>query len=420
MPPSAWWFSFLLPLLATCAFDDPSRAAGASLRLPATDSALFRDDPVASYRSATAPALEWLALHARGLTLAVRDGTIDLDVPGGSPLKLDAVTLDGRVSSDSVEMKVAAHGSLWRAARAHARFETDSLAAKLELEIDGLEAESLLERRFAASTVIVHPAATDVTLTAGTDGQRTATAQLTVTTPAFAISRKGARPLAPPRAGQTRHRQPLSGCGAKLGDCCHRPPAVSRCCPAQAAPCRHRFGAVDAGRARAAALAIADDSSLVRDVAAIVRGGTAVDLRVAAAVDDVAILSDLSAYDVSMGAEGASIEVPVPAMTLSGASGNVRIAPGVLTARGVAATFRRLESQRAAELEPRVPRRQPRCARSPRPSTSTLRKTTRVYCNCCAILRLPPSSVGSSRSLDVPRARYPSPGKASHCARFTT
>ena len=179
------------------------------------------------------------------------------------------------------------------------------------------------------------------------------------------------------------------------------------------------LGRVDAGRVRAAALAIADDSSLVRDVAAIVRGGTALDLRVAAAGDDVAILSDLSAYDVSMGVEGASIEVPVPAMTLSGASGNVRIARGVLTARGVAATFggSSLKSgELVLALAPVVALR----SLADDASTSTLRKTTRVYCNCCAILRLPPSSVGSSRSPDAPRARYRLPGKAAGCGRFTT
>ncbi|MET0683285.1 MAG: hypothetical protein ABWZ29_08095, partial [Casimicrobiaceae bacterium] len=315
------------------------------LWLPATDTALFRDDPVASYRSAAGPALEWLALHARGLALSVRDGTIDLDVPGGPPLKFDGVTLDGRVSSDAVEMKVAAHGNLWRAARGHARFETDSLAGNLELEIDGLEVESALERRFAVSTVIVHPAATDATLTARTDGQRSATAQLTVTTPAFAISRKGARlDIGASRVRLEANTSPGESTvrleELKLGDFLSSATGSLRVRPgAGGTVLEATVGRMDAGRVRTGALALADDLSLVRGVAAIVRGGTALDLRVAAAGDDVKILADPSAYDVSMAVEGASIDVPVPAVTLTRASGSVHIARDVLTARGVAATF---------------------------------------------------------------------------------
>src|SRR6185295_16300931 len=71
------------------------------LRPPATGSLAFPDDPVAAYRGAVGPAVEWLGLHARGLALSVRDGTVDLHLPGAEPLKLDAVALDGEVSSDS-------------------------------------------------------------------------------------------------------------------------------------------------------------------------------------------------------------------------------------------------------------------------------------------------------------------------------
>jgi len=215
----------------------------------------------------------------------------------------------------------------------------------MELEIDGLEAESLLERRFAVSTLIVHPAATDATLTAGTDGRSTGTAQLTVTTPALAISRNGARvDIGPSRARAEASTSPGESTvrleELKLGDLLSSATGSLKVRPGAGGTVLDlALGRVDAGRVRTAALAIADDSSLVRDVAAIVRGGTALDLRAAAAGDDVAILSDPSAYDVSMGAEGASIEVPMPAVTLSGASGNVRIARGVLTTRGVAATF---------------------------------------------------------------------------------
>ena len=141
------------------------------LRPPATGAVPIPDDPVAAYRGAVGPAVEWLGLHARGLALSVRDGTVDIDMPGASPLKLDAVTLDGHVSSDAVEAKIAAHGSLWQAARLHASVATESLATKAELEIDGLDAASALARVLDAATVGLHPAATDLKLTLSTDGR---------------------------------------------------------------------------------------------------------------------------------------------------------------------------------------------------------------------------------------------------------
>ena len=102
------------------------------VRLPAADLTPMPDDPVAYYRDAIGPAVAWLSRNASGLALSVRDGTVDLDAPGVPPLKLDAFTLDGSVSSDAVEVKVAARGNLWREARVSARIDVDSLAAKGE------------------------------------------------------------------------------------------------------------------------------------------------------------------------------------------------------------------------------------------------------------------------------------------------
>ncbi len=67
------------------------------VRLPATGPPSVPDDPVAAYRGAIGPAVEWLARHAGGLALSVRDGTVDLEHAGAlRHCKLDAVTLDGR------------------------------------------------------------------------------------------------------------------------------------------------------------------------------------------------------------------------------------------------------------------------------------------------------------------------------------
>ena len=90
---------------------------------------------------------------------------------------------------------------------------------------------------------------------------------------------------------------------------------------------------------RAGAIAIAEDLPRVRALAAIVKDGIALDVHVGAAADDMKVLADMSVYDVSLRAEGATIDVPVPPMELTGATGSVRIAKQVLSVGDVAATF---------------------------------------------------------------------------------
>ncbi len=117
----------------------------------------------------------------------------------------------------------------------------------------------------------------------------------------------------------------------------------------------------------------------------------------------------LSAYDVSMGVEGASIDVPVPVMTLTGASGKVQIARGVLTARNVAGDVRRLEPSRRRDRAGARARRS-RLRRFRWRSTSTWPRAIGACCACCAIPRSPRRSTASSRSPDAPRARSRSAG----------
>ena len=315
------------------------------LRPPATGAIPVPDDPVAAWRAAIGPAVAWLGARARGLALSVRDGTVDIDVPGASPLKLDAVTLDGHVSSDAVDAKIAAHGSLWQAARLSANIATESLATTAELEIDGLDAASVLARALDATTVNLHPAATDLTLTLSTDGLHSATAGLTLATPAFGLTRHGARlDMGAARARLTASYAPgdtsLRVDDLKLGDILAAGTGTLKVKPgAGGVALEAALGRVDAGRVRAAALAVASDVALVAAVSSIVRSGTAVDLKLSATAERIGGLADVSAYDISMGVDGASIEIPVPVMTLTGASGKVRIAKGVLTASNVAGTI---------------------------------------------------------------------------------
>ena len=136
-------------------------------------------------------------------------------------------------------------------------------------------------------------------------------------------------------------------------------PAASRSGPVSVA-CRSgsRLGRewTPAG-VRAAALALAGDVALVRNVAAIVQGGNALELTRASRATAARSLPIRFAYELSMVVEAASIEVPALALRLSGASGEVRIAQRVLSAQAVAATIGRSslrDGKLVLALEPTV------------------------------------------------------------------
>ena len=292
------------------------------------------DDPVVAYRGAVAPVVEWLGQRARGLALSVRDGSVDFALPGAAPLKLDAVMLDGNVSSDAVEVKIAARGSLWQNARLHATIATGSLAVTAELDVDDLDAAAVFARVLDQATMRLDPAASDLTLALSTDGARSANGQLSFATPAFSIMRNGTRlDLGAARARVTASYAPEDTTvrvdELKLGDMLTAGSGALKIKPgAGGVALEAALGRVDAGRMRAAALAVAGDVAIVGAVTSIVRSGIASDLKLNAVTDRVAGLADLSAYDVSMGVEAAAFDIPTPAMPLTGASGRVRIARG--------------------------------------------------------------------------------------------
>ncbi len=312
----------------------------------------FRDAPapeglVAAYRDAVDPILGWLALYAREVAFVVRDGTVDLAAPGWPTLRLDALTVDGEVSSETLEARIEAHANIWRDAHAHARIETGSLAASLELQIDQLEAAPLFERALAASPVKIAPAASAITLLVETDGTRAATAQLSVAMSGLGITRNGSRldvgaSRARVRATYSPPETALAVEELRVGDLLAGATGSLKFRPGEGGTVLDAaIGRVDGGRLRAAALGLANDLGLVRTLATSVQRGIALDLRAHVAGDGLEILADPLAYELSTDVEAADIDVPPLALRLSGTSGSVRIAQRVLSARGVAATIGR-------------------------------------------------------------------------------
>jgi hypothetical protein len=275
-----------------------------TVRIPAFDDAPVAD-LVAAYRGAVGPATDWLAQNAPGVAFEVRDGTVDLAAPGVPSLRLDALAADGDVSSDAITVTMAAHANQWRNARAHARIDTHSLAANLELDVEALDATPALERVLASSSTRILPGLSTVSLGMTTDGRGLASAQLSIAMPALGLTRNGSR--LDVGAARARLRTTWSVPETLL---VVEELQLGNLLPAATGSLKLRPGTggtvldaalprVDVGRALAEALRLADDGSWVHALAAIVKGGNALDLRVNVAGDDLGVLADPSAYDLS-------------------------------------------------------------------------------------------------------------------------
>jgi len=318
--------------------------ATAVVRVPALDPAPFAD-PLVAYRTAIAPTLAWLTLHAAGLEVSIRDGTIELHYDDQAPVTLEALTLDGDVSAEVVKAKIAMRGNSWKHARAKMNIVMASQATNLEVTVDDLDGRAALLALLGSSMVHLNPAPADATLLVQTDGERSLTAALSVSTPALALARGAARvDLGAVRARVKASYMAgdsaliveelavgdwLAGASGSLK--VTRSPAV--------VALEAKAARVDAGRVRATLMAIVRDAPEVGAVLTIVKAGNALEVRVVGLGEDLAALAKLGAYDVSMNVENASFDVPVPPMELTGASGRVRIAKSVLDAHNVAATF---------------------------------------------------------------------------------
>jgi len=303
------------------------------------------DGLVAAYRDAVAPLLGWVALHAPRLAFEVRNGTLDLTAPGLPALNLDGVVVDGEVSPDAVDATIETHANLWSRAHAHMRIEAGSLAANVDLQIDGLKADPFLAPALAASPVRILPAASAVSLVARTDGARAVTAQLSVATQGLGITRNGSR--LDIGASRARVQATVSPAAAAL---VVEELVLGELLPAATANLKFQPGEggtvldaaiprVDAGRLRAAALGFADDLGLVRTLVTLVQRGTALDVRAHVLGNSIEALTDPGAYELSAKVEAADIDLPALALQLTGASGTVHVAQRELSASGVAATI---------------------------------------------------------------------------------
>jgi hypothetical protein len=293
-------------------------------------------DPFILYRESVGPIVDSLARDARGMTIEIAEGRLDVVYAGRRLVSLSGLTAQADVSADAIDASVSTAADLWRTAQGSLTIAPGSLAGSAKLQVTGLQAAGLLAALQLEGALAVQPGPLDARVDAETDGRSTVRATLTASTPQIALAR-GARTLdlgaVRVAADFARDAQTLSLSlrSLQLGDLVPQATGSLRARPDGTAPAvALQVPALDLARLRTAALALAEDLVVVRGVTAALTAGTARALMVSAAASDFAGLADPRALRAEARLEGAAMAFPAAGIAVKKGAGRLALAEGEL------------------------------------------------------------------------------------------
>jgi len=326
----------LLPLLAGNVRPTAIRIEQPAFELRIEPGGGGAGDPFAVYRGSVGPIVDALARDARGMTIEVVDGRLDLAYAGRRRVSLSGLAAEAEVSADAIDASVSSAADLWRAVQGRLTIAPGSLAASAKLQVTGLQAATVLDAMQSTGALAVRPAPLDASLDAETDGRRTARATLTAALPQLALVR-GARTLelgaVRVAADVARDAQALtlSLRSFQLGELVPQATGSLRAKPDGTAPALAlQIPALDLARLRAAALTLAGDIDAVRAAAAMLTAGTVRELTLTAAGGDFAALAELRALRAEAQLEAAAVAVPAAGIAVRKGGGHLALAEGEL------------------------------------------------------------------------------------------
>jgi AsmA-like C-terminal region len=293
-------------------------------------------DPLAAYRAALRPVVDALVGNARGMSLGITDGKLEVRYAGQRVLSMSGLAVDALVATDAITANASGKGDLFGEAKASLRIAPESLAATGALQASGLRLPALLERAGAQGEVKVADGVVDATLNAETDGRESVRATVTAAAPQITLAR-GVRTLA---LGVVRATLDVSrdgaGFGASLrslqvGELVPAATATLRTKPGGAAPAVEvQVPGLDLARLRAALIALAGDLDAVQAALAFVPTGTAQGLTGSASGADFGALAALGAIRAETQLAGGALELPAQGIKITGAGGRFALADGKL------------------------------------------------------------------------------------------
>jgi len=302
-------------------------------------------DPVAAYRAVAGPIVEVVTRKARGLSVSINDGTIDVVAAGQPLVSLSRVMAEAEVSAESIEAGINAAANTWRDARGRFRIDAGTLAASAKLDVKGLRADRLFAPSATGGSLVVRAGAIDARVDARTDGRSTVRVTANASGHQLRLER-GARALELGVSkiagegvleGQTiaitlraLQLQPLlSGASGTLRMRADgTEPTLQLSVPA-----------LDLAQLREGALALAGDLNGVRAVTDTVEAGALRDLTLIASGRDFAALAQGASVAARAQLEAATVAVPAAGLLVKNGRGDLSLADGVLAGTELSGTI---------------------------------------------------------------------------------
>ena len=293
-------------------------------------------DPFAVYREAVGPIVDALVRDARGMTIEIVGGKLDVAYAGQRLVSLSGMAAQADVSAEAIDASVSSAADLWRAAQGRLTISPGSLAASAKLQVTGLQAAKLLDAVPSENALAVRPGPLDASVDAQTDGRSTVRATLTASSPQLVVARSartlelGAVRVA---ADVARDGQALTLAlrSLQLGDLLPQATGSLRAKPDGTMPVLDlQVPALDLARLRAAALTLAEDLVAVRGAAGTLTAGTARELTLTAAGSDFAALAEPRAFRAGARLEAAEMAFPAAGIAVKKGAGRLALAEGAL------------------------------------------------------------------------------------------
>ena len=293
-------------------------------------------DPFAAYRAALGPVVDALVREARGMSLGITDGKLDVRYSGERVLSLSGLAADAEVATDAITAKARGNADLFGAASASLRIVPESLAATGTLQASGLRLPALLQMAGTQGAINVADGTIDAAVNAETDGRGSVRATLTANSPQMTLAR-GTRTLALGSVRTTLDAG-LDGAGLavtlralQLGELLPAATGTLRAKPDYTAPSVEvQAPALDLARLRAALIAIAGDLDAVQTALAFVPTGTAQGLTASAAGADFGALAALGAIRAETALARGALDLRAQGIKITGATGRFALADGAL------------------------------------------------------------------------------------------
>jgi len=304
-------------------------------------------DPLATYRAALGPLVDALVHQAKGVSLGITDGKLDILYAKQRVLSLSGLAAQAQVAAGAIDASASASADLWRTLDARLKIVPGSLAATGQVQVGGLRLAEVLQATGLQGEVRVLSAAIDATVDAETDGRESVRTVLTGTAPGITVAR-GARTLelGAVRAALDARRDgaalTLSLTQLQLGELVPAATGALRAKPDGAMPSVElQVPALDLARLRSALLAIAGDVGGVRATLAFIPTGAAQGLTAIASGGDFASLAALGSIRAETRLAAAALDLPAQGIALTAVAGRLVLAEGKLRGSELAGTIGR-------------------------------------------------------------------------------